>query len=115
MDKQLRDLAFSITKTDSVSKNQINNLINALSTEDLRKLLKYLKLAQKSNTITVTAASDDKDLKALVSKQFDSKQINYQVDDTIGGGVIVKIGDDVYDYSVKNYINTTINRLSEEL
>lgn len=115
MDKQLRDLAFSIVKTQSVNKDQINSLIGSLSTDELRKLLNYLKLAHKSNLITVTIADDDKNIKDYIARQFPDKKITYHVDDKIGGGVIVKIGDDVYDYSVKNYINTTINRLSEEL
>jgi hypothetical protein len=115
MDKQLRDLAFAIVKSKKVDASLIDSFVSKLSTHDTEKLLGFLKIAQAKNTITVTSAENTPTLVEYFEKRFADKNIIFQTDDTIGGGVIVKIGDDVYDYSVRNYINTTISRLNEEL
>ena len=45
-------------------------------------------------------------------KTFSDKKIDYtiEIDDTLIGGIIVNIGDTVYDYSIKNQINMMKNR-----
>ncbi|MEI0530007.1 ATP synthase F1 subunit delta [Brachyspira pilosicoli] len=45
-------------------------------------------------------------------KSFSDKKIDYviEIDDTLIGGIIVNIGDTVYDYSIKNQINMMKNR-----
>ena len=45
-------------------------------------------------------------------KTFSDKKIDYTIetDDTLIGGIIVNIGDTVYDYSIKNQINMMKNR-----
>lgn len=115
MDKQLRDLAFAIVKEQTVNSKHIESLVDSLSVKELRTFLRYLRLAQDAQTITVTTASDTPELKKYIAKNFADKHIVYTTDETIGGGVIVKIGDDVYDYTVRNYIDTTIKRLINEL
>lgn len=115
MDKQLRDLAFAIVKEQSVEKKRVATLVNSLSPKELRMFLRHLQVAQEAQTVTVTTVSDNPQLKEYVVKNFADKHIVFKTDDTIGGGVIVKIGDDVYDYTVRNYIGTTISRLTNEL
>lgn len=115
MDKQLRDLAFAIVKEQSIDKKRVVSLVNSLSTNELRTFLRHLQVAQAAQTVTVTTVSDNPQLKEYFAKNFADKHIVFKKDDTIGGGVIVKVGDDVYDYTVRNYIDTTINRLTNEL
>lgn len=115
MDKQLRDLAFAIVQAKKVDARIIESLLSKLSAKDTEKLLKFLRIAQEKNMITVTTAVTTASICEYFDKKYADMQITYQTDDTIGGGVIVKIADDVYDYSVRNYIDITINRLSEEL
>ena len=45
-------------------------------------------------------------------KTFSDKKIDYtiEIDDALIGGIIVNIGDTVYDYSIKNQINMMKNR-----
>ncbi len=115
MDKQLRDLAFAIVKQQSIKKDEVNKLLDSLSDKQLRNFLYFLRVAQDSNKIEITTTSDSPKLDDYFAKNFPDKQISYKTDDTIGGGVVVKIGDDVYDYTVRNYIDTTIQRLTNEL
>lgn len=115
MDKLLRDLAFSIVQSKKIDKKLIDSVLTKLTTKDKEKFLLFLKLAQEKHTITITTADNSSDVSSAVSKKFPDMYINHVVDDTIGGGVIVKIADDVYDYSVRNYITTTIKNLSNTL
>ena len=115
MDKQLRDLAFAIAKEQTAQTKHIESLIESLSVKELRIFLHYLHLAQNAQTITVTTTSDTPNLTDYFAKNFADKHIVYKTDNSIGGGIIVKIGDDVYDYTVRNYIDTTIDRLTNEL
>jgi F0F1-type ATP synthase delta subunit len=113
MDKQLRDLAFAIIRTKKVDETLVDGLIAKLSAKDIEKFLSYLRIAQEKNTITITTVYADPSISRFFEKKYADMQISYKTDDTIGGGVIVKIADDVYDYSVRNYISTTIDRLTE--
>ncbi len=115
MDNQLRQLAYSITTTGSVKKDTISQFINSLSTSDLKKFLQYLRTAYAKSNIEVTTAEKSDIIAEYFKKNYKDKNISFRTDSSIKGGVIVKIGDDMYDYSVKNYINTTIERLTNEL
>ncbi|HRN96539.1 MAG TPA: F0F1 ATP synthase subunit delta [Candidatus Levybacteria bacterium] len=115
MDKQLRDLAFAIVRSKKVETTTIDSLLSQLSTKDTKKFLSHLRTALEKNTVSITATEKTPELTSYFEKKFADMHIIHQTDDTIGGGVIVKIADDVYDYSVRNYIATTINHLNEEL
>ncbi len=116
MDKELRNIAYAIVAQQIVDKKKMNALIERLSVEELRTFVKYLKDALARNTITVTAAAEASDeIKKFFDTKYKDKRVLYQKDESIGGGLVVKIEDDVYDYSVKNYIETTVNTLQNEL
>lgn len=115
MDRQLRELAFSIVQAKKVDKKILDSFLSKLTHADVEKFLGYLRTATQKNTITVTTTEKSEQLEEYLNKNYKNMYVNYQIDDTIGGGVIVKIADDVYDYSVRNYIATTIDNLNKAL
>ena len=64
--------------------------------------------------ITASCSINEDTIKKIIDtiKSFSDKKIDYviEVDDTLIGGIIVNIGDTVYDYSIKNQINMMKNR-----
>jgi F0F1-type ATP synthase delta subunit len=113
MDNDLRELAITIVHDGKVNAEAFNSLLKKLSAKQSEKFLSYLKAAQEKNTVTVTTFENSDVVKTYFDGKYKNMQIIYKTDDTIGGGVIVKIADDVYDYSVRNYINNTITKVQE--
>jgi F0F1-type ATP synthase delta subunit len=113
MDNDLRELAYAIVADGKVNSEAFNAVLEKLSTKQTEKFLTFLKSAQEKNTITVTTATESDAVKKYFDTKYKNMQINYKTDGTIGGGVIVKIADDVYDYSVRNYINNTVTKVQE--
>jgi F0F1-type ATP synthase delta subunit len=115
MGNDLKQLAAAIVSQGTVDQKAVSALIESLSANELRELLKYLRTAYEKKAVTVTTAMETD---TVTRKQFETtfkNTITYQTDPSVGAGVIVKIGDDVYDYTVLNYIENTISQLQEDL
>lgn len=116
MDNQLRALAYSIVENGGIDEKKLAALIAKLPKKDLHTFLNHLKNARIKNTVTVTTAIEPTaEIKKYFNDSFQNKTVQFVTDSNIGAGVIVKIGDDVYDYSVQNYIATTIDAVQKEL
>lgn len=116
MDKQLRALAYSIIETGDIDEKKLAALVAKLPKKDLQTFLFHLKNALAKNTVTVTTATEPSTtLQKHFEETFKNKTVQFVTDTNVGAGVIVKIGDDVYDYSVQNYIAATIDAVQKEL
>jgi F0F1-type ATP synthase delta subunit len=113
MDNDLRELAYAIVDEGKVNSDAFNMVLQKLTSKQTEKFLTFLKAAQEKNTVTVTTANESDAVKKYFDTKYKNMQIIYNTDDTIGGGVIVKVADDVYDYSVRNYISNTITKVQE--
>ena len=115
MDNDLTNLARAIVAGDTVNQKAITSLLDSLSPQQLRVLLSALRTAYEKIAVTVTTATDTNMAEKNELENTFKQTIRYHVDPTVGAGVIVKIGDDVYDYTVLNYIENTVTQLQEEL
>lgn len=115
MDKELKQLARLVVE-EKVDTKKVESIVAKLADKDLKVFLKFLKQAIARNTVTVASAdSITKEVALYFEKKYIGKRIVYSQNEELGAGVVVKIDDDVYDYTVRNYLATTIANLEREL
>ena len=111
-------------KLKSIFSKEIFSFINLLIENELIDELANIAdiygkmLDEYNNTVRVkiiaSCSINEDTIKKIIDtiKTFSDKKIEYtiEVDDSLIGGIIVNIGDTVYDYSIKNQINMMKNR-----
>ncbi len=99
-------------KVQQIAKGFVKYLENVGQVDQLAKLSKIQQKQSWSkgidNTATVISAvalksSEKKELKEFISQKFDQKpKIKYQVDKSIIGGLVIRVGNKILDVSLKN-------------
>jgi len=108
-------------KVQQIAKGFIKYLENVGQVDQLSKLSKIQQkqgwLKGTENTALITSCvklkpSEKKDVTEFIKKNFDlSPQIKYQVDKSIIGGLIIRVGNKVLDVSLKH----RLERLRESM
>ncbi len=112
----LKQLAAEIVQKGSLEKKLASELLAQFKKADLKKLLFFLKkeLAKKQIYVTISEGEIEK-LKKELATVFPRKEILVEKDPSLIGGIKVKNGDNVLDFSVKNRIKYTVQQLAKNL
>jgi len=111
----LKKLAQSIVDSGSVDLAVKKFILNKLNRSELKTFLFYLSILMRKNSVTVISADTfSADHKNRIHSLYKPKNADFQVDDKIIAGLIIKNNDDVYDASFKNMVDLTINKLKNE-
>lgn len=109
----IRKLAEETLNNSRVNEKVARFALETLKKSELKLYLLYLQETRRSTTIEFTTAGEVSShiLKSL-EKQLGAKLVIHKSDPTLGGGFILKIGDNRYDMSLKGYIDTTIDKIN---
>ena len=74
---------------------------------------KKIGVAYVSTATALTDAQKEKVMSRLLeTTDFESFEMNYTVDETLLGGMVIRVGDRVVDTSIKNKLNSLSKQLS---
>lgn len=114
--QQLKKLADLTIASENVDAGIIKYVSEKLSRSDLKEYLLLLKKLVNDNTVYVKTDIDiSRDVKKTISEIFPGKKLIFEKDTLSGGGISIKTGDNIFNLSVKNYINQTVETLKEQL
>ena len=114
--QQLKKLADLTIALENVDEGVVKYVSEKLSRSDLKEYLLLLKKLVNNNTVYVKTDIDiSRDVKKTISEMFPGKKMVFEKDTFSGGGVSIKTGDNIFNLSVKNYINQTVETLKEQL
>lgn len=112
---KIKKLAELVSSERGVNSKVSEFILNKLTRKELVFFLSYLKSYSVKNTVFVnTTDTLNADLKGKIEKIFTGKRIVYEKD-LNDSGIKVRIEDTVIDLTVKNYINSTIEKLKNTL
>ena len=105
----------------TVSEGKVNNevrrfVLSRLSRNNLRHYLIYLKKELKSRKVFVRSAGIPAPaLKIKIDETFKSREIFYEIDKSLGGGLQIEHGDDLIDINMKKMIEKTLYNIRETI
>lgn len=110
--QKLKKLAVISAATSTIPNDIEEFVLNYLSKAELKEFLSYFEIElNKKRVFAVTPeALSDYNLK-LLRKRYTDKEILPIIDKSLGAGLKLIEGDMVVDFTVKNYINDTIEKL----
>ncbi|RJQ25574.1 hypothetical protein C4577_05420 [Candidatus Parcubacteria bacterium] len=112
---RIREVAKVLEKEEEIDSIVINYILKILSKTELRSLVNYLKIQASENKVYLKASIEDKEIIKEVERIFKGKEIIFEKDQALGGGIIVKYKDDVIDLSLSGYINQLTSTLKENI
>lgn len=110
--KKLKKLAHIASENDKIPEDITEFVLKRLSKKELKDFLYFYKAELEKKRVYVYAAvklsvKELTDLKSL----YKNKEILPIIDGSLGGGLRIKEDDMVVDFTLKNYINETIEKL----
>ena len=110
--KKLKKLAHLATETNHVPDDISEFVQKCLSKKELKEFLFYYKLALAEKRVYIFSPLplSEMDMRAL-KDIYKDKEILSVIDKTLGGGLKIKENDMIVDFTFKNYINDTIEKL----
>ena len=110
--KKIKKLAQIESEKNAITKDISKFVIEYIEKKELKVFLNYYKSALDKKTVHIKSAEK---ISASKIKEFESiyknKDIVFSVDEELGGGFILRENDSVVDFTVKDYINKTIDSL----
>lgn len=112
----LKKIAKSMAQSGAVNKKVLDIVLSNLSRRDLINLSRYLKLYVSLNMVKVISGNNiSQSVKREIIRKFPAKKIVFEIDKSIETGVKIELNDTVIDLSMKEYLNSTIERLKQSL
>lgn len=112
----LKKLAQMSIEDQKVNQSVALYVTKKLSKSDLKTYLLYLKQEVKNSTVYISTEDTlSEDLKTKFTHMFQNKNLEYSVDDTLGGGIYVKNADNIIDASIKGSVKTIVSQLKSKL
>ena len=110
--QKIKVIATFAAREKVVSKDIVELVLTKMEKQELKLFFFYYKSEIDKKTAYVTSALplSDESIKQL-QEQLKGKDLVFKSDETLGAGFILKEDDTVVDFSVKNYINETIEKL----
>lgn len=109
-------LAKAILRQKYINKATAENLMKLLNNRERKELLFYLKKEMNANTVGVISASSiPTEYLKKIKSIYEGKSVVVSVDETLGGGVIIKDGDTYINISLKNFMYRALESIKQTL
>ncbi len=106
-------IRYTLSQSDqkTLQAQLVDEFIQDLEKVDKEKLVFPGKLAEISSAVALTAQQKEALIKALSSKTAKTISLEEKIDDTLVGGVVVKLGGLVIDASLKNKLKKALDAI----
>lgn len=110
--REIKELAKLLVANDKIAPKTAEYILNNLSKKDLKDLLFSLRVeGQKRRVVIKTSEEIDDSTKMQLEERFDGKDIVWEEDENLGGGIIIEDADDTMDFSMRSLIKKTVDEL----
>lgn len=107
----LKKLALSIV-VNGVDNKTANFILLRLNKTQLKTFLSYYKKAIAKESVTITTSEDlTLELQKKIQNIYSDKKLIQNVNPNLGAGIKIQLNDIIIDFTVKKYINDTIDQL----
>lgn len=113
--KTIKKLAQSSYSKNTLDSGKITKITKNLKRSDLKVYIKNLKDLEAQKKVVVTVPSEDgmREIKAHFSKLYPDKKLVFNLDPTLLSGVKVVDYDNVYELSVKSFLENSIRTTND--
>ena len=115
--KQIKQLAESSFSQDYLDAKKLNRIMKIIDKKkDIKEYIRYLKIFddQRKVVISVPSLINQKNVKKSFSKVFPKKRIIIVEDPKLVAGMKVKNGDEIFDYNLKNTLDSINDFINNE-
>ena len=111
--KRLVELTISEGKVNAEVRKFV---MTRFSKTDLRQYLVYLKKELRSKKVMVRSPGVPAALlKSRLDEAFKGREISYETDNSLGGGLQIESGDDLIDINLKKMVEKTLFNIRETI
>jgi F0F1-type ATP synthase delta subunit len=112
--KRLKKLAEIAVQNDKIPEDISEYVLQYLSKKELKEFLYFYKAALEKKRVHVFSSVELSKEELLKLKEvYKGKDILTVIDNTLGGGLKIRENDMTIDFTFKNYINETIEKLKD--
>jgi hypothetical protein len=108
--KEIKKLALASYTKNKLDIKKINKIIRYFTKSDLKKYIKYIKLIEKTNNITVEISSllEKEKIMRKIKKIYPNKNISVIENKEIIAGVRITDNDIIYEANLKNKLESLV-------
>jgi F0F1-type ATP synthase delta subunit len=105
--KKIANASFTREKLDEV---KVKKVAKQLKREDLKVYIRELKDIESRKTVQITVPSEEglSEMKRYFTKLYPDKKLLFGIDETLIGGIRVVDYDNIYELSIKNFLEGSI-------
>lgn len=106
----VKKLAQSSFTKDRLDSGKVKKAVKVLKREDLKVYIKDLKDIEARKTVYITVPNEEglMELKKYFTQLYPDKKLMFQMDPSLIGGVKVVDYDNIYELSMKNFLESSI-------
>jgi len=110
--QRMKKLALIAAQSNQIPTDIADYVLNYLGKQDLKEFLKYYKMAVDKKVVYV-ATPDSLSTASLniLKNLYKAKELKIKIDTSLGAGLKIQEDDMIVDFSIKKYINDTIEEL----
>jgi F0F1-type ATP synthase delta subunit len=115
-DKNLKQLAALSISDGRIDEKVSVYVLSRLSKSEMKRYLLYLRNVIRDRRVRVrTPGTLDAETRTQIAAGFAGRDIGFEQDPSLGAGLQVEYGDTIVNANIRTMIETTINRLKENL
>ena len=105
--KKVASASYTKQKLDSV---KVKKVAKHLKREDLKVYIRELKDIESRKTVQITVPNEEglMEIKKYFTKLYPDKKLLFGIDDTLIGGIRVVDYDNIYELSIKNFLEGSL-------
>jgi len=113
MSKQkIKKLAIIASYEETIPQDIQEFVLTQFSKKELKMFMSFYKAAIERKSVYVSTPSDlSADTLKMLREVFKNKEVITVLDKTLGAGIKVRQNDMIIDFTIKSFINDTINKL----
>lgn len=112
--KIIKKIAEDSYSKKGLERAKVFEFARALKRRDLREYIRILKNFENRMTVTVTLPRENEisEIRRRLNKIYPNKKIVFTIDPTILAGIRIVDYDDVYEMSLKNFLETKLDQIT---
>ena len=110
--KKLADASYSKNEIDS---KKVNRISKSLKRAELKVYINSLKIIKAKKTVSVSIPSEEgiSEMRKYFSEIYPGKKISFNLDQTLISGIKVEDYDNVYELSIKGFLEKAVKNTND--
>lgn len=112
--KEIKKLALASYTNSKLDINKVNKIIKSFTNSDLKNYIRYLRLNEKSKSITVEIPNllEKKEIINKIKKMYPNKNVTVRENKDIIAGIKITNNDIIYEANLKNNLENLVTHIN---